>query len=251
LDDSLLPLSSLPTIWDRLAEHSLSAGYYFSDIPFMAFWGAKYVPISRTIDQFFEDCSSGRLPMVSFIDPPFAGEEQGLSSDDHPHADIRRGEFFLNSIYQAVTSSPAWPNTVLIINYDEWGGFFDHVPPSFAPIPPSDAALGSDGLRGFRVPALVISPWSPRGRVAHGIYDHTSVLKMLEWRWNLRPLTVRDATANNLAEVLDFSQPNLDAPNFDVPSGPFGSICPVQTFTAGRSQVLFERAAQLGFPMPE
>ncbi|HTL57921.1 MAG TPA: alkaline phosphatase family protein [Candidatus Limnocylindrales bacterium] len=251
LDDSLLPLSSLPTIWDRLLDHSLSARYYFNDIPFLAFWGAKYVPISRSIDQFFLDCSAGTLPHVSFVDPPFFGEEEGLSSDDHPHADIRRGELFLNTIYEAVTSSPAWPNTVLIINYDEWGGFFEHVPPSVAPIPSGDAALGSDGRRGFRVPALIISPWSPRGKVAPGLYDHTSVLKMLEWRWNLRPLTVRDATANNLAEVLDFAHPNLEAPTFNVPAGPFGSICPLETRAVGRSQILLERAASFGFPMAQ
>src|SRR5947209_14105678 len=100
------------------------------------------------------------------------------------------------------------------MNFDEWGGFFEHVPPAKAPIPPADAALGSDGRRGFRVPALVISPWSPRGSVASGLYDHTSVLRMIEWRWSLRPLTVRDATANNLAQVLDFTAPNLSAPAF-------------------------------------
>ena len=251
LDDTLLPLVTLPTIWDRLADHSLIGRYYFSDIPFLAFWGAKYVGISRLIDEFFGDCSAGTLPHVAFVDPGFAGEEQGLSNDDHPHADIRNGEFFLNSIYEAVTSSPAWPNTILVINFDEWGGFFDHVPPAVASVPPGDAALGSDGLRGFRVPALVISPWSPRGTVAHRLYDHTSVLKMIEWRWNLRPLTVRDATANNLAEVLDFAHPNLNAPTFTVPPGPIDSLCLSGLVAPASSQILLERAAAFGFAIPQ
>jgi phospholipase C len=251
LDDTLLPLSTLPTIWDRLAEHSLSARYYFSDFPVVAFWGAKYLSISRPIGNFFADCAAGTLPHVSYVDPRFLGEAEGLSGDDHPHSDIRNGEYFLNTIYAAVTSSPNWGNTVLVINFDEWGGFFEHVPPTVAPIPPGDAGLGSDGRRGFRVPALVISPWSPRGNVAHGLYDHTSVLKMIEWRWSLRPLTVRDGSANNLAEVLDFNHANLNAPAFDVPAGPFGGLCLTTPAAAARGQELLDFAAGFGFPLPE
>lgn len=254
LDDTLLPLSTLPTIWDRLADHSLSARYYFSDFPILAFWGAKYVPLAHLISEFFDDAAAGALPAVSFVDPRFLGETQGISGDDHPHGDIREGEAFLNSVYQAVTSSPNWPNTLLVINFDEWGGFFDHVPPTLAPIPPADAALGSDGRRGFRVPALLISPWSPRGKVAHGLYDHTSVLKMIEWRWNLRPLTVRDANANNLAETLDFAHPNPSAPQFAVPPGPFGLPClldPAEIAAEiAAEQALLQAIAGLGFPVP-
>jgi phospholipase C len=250
LDDSLLPFSTLPTIWDRLADHSLPAKYYFSDLPFLALWGPKYADISNPIATFFADCAAGTLPAVSYVDPRLLLEEEGLSGDDHPHADIRNGEAFLNSIYEAVTASPNWPNTVMVMNYDEWGGFFEHVPPTLAPIPPADAALGSDGRRGFRVPALVISPWSPRNTVAHGLYDHTSVLKMIEWRWNLRPLTVRDSQANNLAEVLDFSQKNLTAPLFNVPAGPFGGACaPVSAASADNSSAALQMAADFGFPV--
>jgi phospholipase C len=72
---------------------------------------------------------------------------------------------------------------------------------------------------------LIISPWSQRGFVAGGTYDHTSVLTMIEWRWNLRPLTIRDASARNLALALDFSAPDLAAPQYAVPPGPFGSVC--------------------------
>jgi phospholipase C len=249
LENSLLPISTLPTIWDRLADHEVSRRYYYSDFPFLALWGPRYLDISSTIGEFFDDCAAGTLPSVSFVDPRFLGEEQGLTNDDHPHADIRNGETFLNEIYRAVTSSPDWPNTVLIINFDEWGGFFEHVPPPVGPIPSADAALGSDGRLGFRVPALVISPWSPRGTVAHGAYDHTSVLKMIEWRWNLRPLTVRDSSANNLAEALDFAHPNVAAPSFNVPSGPFGELCPLATNEIDPA-LLLEFAANLGFPIP-
>src|SRR5215213_4224938 len=212
-----LDISTLPTIWDRLAAKSLPAKYYFSDIPFLALWGLKHLPVLAHVTEFFADCAAGTLPAVSYVDPRLLGEQLGLSNDDHPHADIRNGQVFLNEIYTAVTTSPNWRNTVLVITYDEWGGFFDHVPPQRAPIPPASAAAGdTDGLRGFRIPTFIISPWS-RAEVSHGVFDHTSILKMIEWRWHIEQLTVRDSTANNLANALDFSSRNLAAPQFAVP----------------------------------
>ena len=116
---------------------------------------------------------------------------------------------------------------MLVITYDEWGGFYDHVAPPLAPIPAASAAAGDkDGRLGFRVPCVVISPFARRSFIAHGQFDHTSILKMIEWRFGLSPLTVRDQTAGNLADVLDFSTPNLAAPAFNVPTGPFNPACP-------------------------
>jgi phospholipase C len=133
----------------------------------------------------------------------------------------------MNAVYSAVTSSPAWKHTVLVINFDEWGGFFEHVPPTAAPIPPASAAAGdADGLLGFRVPCLVISPYAARQVVSHTAFDHTSILKLIEWRWNLEPLTVRDATANNLALALDFGKPDRSAPVYAIDPGPYGAPCP-------------------------
>jgi phospholipase C len=206
--------ASMPTIWDRVANAGLTGRYYFSDAPFTALWGTKYLDISRPFPTFLADCATGNLPEVAFVDPRFLDEGSGTSGDDHPHADIRVGQQFLNQIYEAVTRSPEWGRTVLVINYDEWGGFFDHVPPAIAP-----DANPEWGLRGFRVPCLVISPRSRRGSVHHGEFDHTSVLKLIEWRWNLPALTPRDAAARNLAEALDFqSSPNLSAARYTVPS---------------------------------
>jgi phospholipase C len=219
-------LSTLPTIWDRLGARGLQGRYYYGDVPFLGLWGAKYVPISRPLDQFFADCRAGSLPQVAFVDGPFLSEATGTGPDDHPFGDIRAGEAFLNQIYAAVTSSPAWERTVQFINFDEWGGFFDHVPPPAAPIPDATRAAGdADGLRGFRTPALLISPFARRGHTSHTLYDHTSVLRMIEWRWNLEPLTVRDRTANNLALELDFTRPRLDAPAYPVPPVT-GAFCP-------------------------
>ncbi|WP_018332051.1 alkaline phosphatase family protein [Actinomycetospora chiangmaiensis] len=218
--------ATMPTIWDRLAAAGLQGRYYFSDVPFTALWGTKYLPISRPFPEFLAACAAGTLPEVSFVDPRFTDESSGSSADDHPHADVRAGQSFLNSVYQAVTSGPAWPRTLFVVNYDEWGGFFDHVAPGTAPDAHPDQGLG---LRGFRVPNLVVSPRARRGHVAHGVYDHTSVLRAIEWRWNLPPLTPRDAAANNIAEVLDFTTPpNTAAPRFAVPTV-VGTPCPPNT----------------------
>ncbi|WP_138444571.1 alkaline phosphatase family protein [Sinomonas susongensis] len=213
--------ATMPTIWDRLSSAGVTGKYYYSDVPFLALWGTKYLPISSPYAQFLSDCAAGTLPSVSFVDPRFTDESSGTSGDDHPHADVRSGELFLNEIYHAVTTSPAWSRTLLVVNFDEWGGFFDHVAPSTAPDVSQTTAL-----RGFRVPALVVSPYARRGSVASGVYDHTSVLKAIEWRWGLPALTPRDANASNIAQVLDFSAaPNLSAPAFTVPPFVAGPAC--------------------------
>ncbi len=219
--------STLPTIWSRLEEKGLSGRYYFSDLPFLALWGTRYANISKPFSQFLADAMAGTLPNVAFIDPRFEDEGSGTSGDDHPHADIRTGEAFLNQIYDALRGSPDWSKTVLIITYDEWGGFFDHVPPPLAPIPTATATAGdADGRLGFRVPCVIISPYARRGAIPHGQYDHTSILKMIEWRFGLPALSNRDSSANNLAEVLTLSAPDSNAPAFTVPTGPFNPACP-------------------------
>ena len=205
--------ATMTTIWDRLADKGLSGKYYFSDVAFTLLWYGKYQTISFPFADFLTDCATGQLPAVSYLDPRFEDEASGVSNDDHPHADIRAGEAFLNQVYDAVRTSPNWDKTVLVITYDEWGGFFDHVAPTKAPDVSAKTAL-----RGFRVPAVVISPLARRNHVAHRVFDHTSVLKMIEWRWGLKPLTPRDEHAHNLASVLDFgSPPKLDSPTYTVP----------------------------------
>ncbi|MBI1851804.1 MAG: alkaline phosphatase family protein [Planctomycetes bacterium] len=241
--------SSLPTIWDRLAAAGLNGRYYYSDVPALAIWGTRYLPIAHSFQSFLDDAASGSLPHVSYVDPRFIDAPSGTSGDDHPHADIRNGDAFLNQIYRAVINGPDWPRTLLVITFDEWGGFFDHVPPPPAVIPSADQAAGNvDGLRGFRVPTLLISIYGHR-RISHVLFDHTSVLRMIEWRWNLQPLTVRDATANNLAEALDFTTPLYAASRFDIPAGPFGTICHGFAPASDKWQTLRQMAADYGWPI--
>jgi phospholipase C len=243
-------LCMLPTIWDRLAAAGLSGRYYYSDVPFLALWGAKYLPIGGPVAAFFADCAAGTLPHVAFVDPRFIDEDSGTSGDDHPHADIRNGEAFMASIYNAVTTSPNWPRTLLVFNYDEWGGFYEHVPPPAAPIPRADRAAGNqDGLRGFRVPCLLVSPWARRAFVGKRLYDHTSILRTIESRWSLPPLTVRDQKANDLTAELDFSVADPTAARYDVPTGPFGGPCGTSSSSDEEWSGLLTLARANGWPV--
>jgi phospholipase C len=232
LDDALT-VSTLPTIWDQLNQSGGPTGrYYYSDVPFLALWGSTYKAITSPYSQFLSDVAAGTLPNVSYLDPKFAGEGTGTSADDHPLADIRAGDAFLSQVFHAVATGPGWDKTVLVINYDEWGGFFDHVVPpritagvpvGASPSTGVDTDLNARGqvLAGFRVPCIVVSPFtratSAQTAVSHNLYDHTSVLKLIEWRWGLKPLTQRDASKakgdpGNLATALNFSHAQTKVP---------------------------------------
>lgn len=235
LDDTL-SLVNLPTIFDSLVGAGVSTRYYYNNLPFVALWGLKYLPLSFTYDQFLSDASTGRLPAVSFLDPRFNLLDLDTSNDDEPHSNIRRGDFFLARSFKAVAGGPAWASTVFIITFDEWGGFFDSVSPPRVVAPNSvDPDLDSNGgvLLGFRVPTVVASPWTRTNStyVSDGTaYDHTSILKLIEWRWGLPPLTARDASGDigNLANVLDFGNYETRVPYLPTPIPPLPSPCSLQ-----------------------
>jgi phospholipase C len=234
-------ISTLPTIWDELAAAHVSARYYYSDASFLWLWGNKYDSISASYDQFLEDAKSGSLPSVAFVEPRFVGEEQGVSGDDHPHADIRTGDAFLSQTFRAVAGGPQWGSTVFIVTYDEWGGFFDHVPPPLAAaandVDPPDPQTGKV-LLGMRIPVVVASPFT-RGnpaspQVNHTVFDNTSILKLIEWRWNLAPLTPRDASndVGNLASALNLATPDRTVPSLPSPVAPSFAPCPSNSASA-------------------
>ena len=123
-------------------------------------------------------------------------------------------------------NGPGWPRTVLIWVYDEHGGYYDHVPPPPA-IPPDDIPPdilptdqpGGYDRYGFRVPAVVVSPYARPNHVSHRVRDHTSILKLIETKWNLPALTFRDANADSLLDFLSFNDPPafLEPPIFPQP----------------------------------
>ena len=210
-DSTGLPASpsTVPAIWDRLNQVGGPTGkYYFSDLPFLGLWGARFLPISAQYPQFLADAAAGTLPNVAFVDPRFEDEGSGTSGDDHPLSDLRAGDAFLSEVFHALADGPLWERTMLVINYDEWGGFFDHVPPPFvAPgnqyIDTVDVQRAADGtitgvLSGFRVPCIIASPRTKgdpsNPRVVSTMFDHTSILAFIESNWGLSPLTPRDAS---------------------------------------------------------
>src|SRR5215472_18553900 len=217
LTDSVA-LSSLPTIFDRLASARVSHRHYFNNLPYLAFWGFKYLLSTGTFSEFLTAAAAGKLPAVSIVDPHYTVLDDGSGNDDHPHADVRNGDAFLARIFQAVAHSPAWKNTVLIIIFDEWGGFFDHVAPPrvIAPNNIDTDLVNGQALLGFRVPTIVASPFTrntgPLPLVSHDVFDHTSVLTLIEWRWGLKPLTARDASSQigHFATAMNFNSPNTD-----------------------------------------
>jgi phospholipase C len=228
-----IDISTLPTIWDRLEAAGVSHTYYYSNVPFLALWGAKYLGISATFSDFQEHAAAGTLPAVSFLDPKFTILDDGLGNDDHPHADLRQGEAFLYKVYQSLTAGPGWKNTVLIINRDEWGGFYDTVVPPriIAPNDVDTDLVNGNALLGCRVPVLVVSPFSQGAnpgtpRIDSTLYDHTSVLKLIEWRYGLAPLTSRDASneIGNLAQSLNFASPNFSVPSLPSVSTPLFTV---------------------------
>ena len=232
LENSFEP-STLPTIWDRLEAAGVSARYYFSDLPFLALWGTKYAAITSTYSEFLADAAAGTLPAVSMVEPRFLIEELGTCTSEHPHCDVRAGDAFLAETFHAVASGPDWASTVFIVTYDEGGGFFDHVAPPRAAAPNDVDPDVVDGkaLLGFRVPVIIASPWSKgnptRPRVNSKVYDHTSVLKLIEWRWKLQPLTARDASddVGNLVDALAFGRFDPTVPDLPFPEEPNITPC--------------------------
>ena len=140
-----------------------------------------------TYPQFLSDCDKGILPQYSFVEPNFSDhdsdEGEEVANDQHPDHDVQAGEVLIAEVYSHVRNSPNWENTALLVVYDEHGGIFDHVPPPPCPAdtfhssqvdPGTGLPFQFDRL-GVRVPAILISPWIPRGTVVDRVFDHASI----------------------------------------------------------------------------
>jgi phospholipase C len=166
--------------------------------------------------QFFADAAAGTLPAFSLLDPDYSTQSQ-----ENPQ-NLVVGEAVLAQVVEALGASPLWSRTLFVLVYDEHGGYYDHVPPPPALAPdliPPIVQLGEsvyDGFAryGFRVPSVVVSPYAKRDQVSHLLYDHTSILAMIERKWNLPALTYRDANANDLTDFLDLAALARRRPTF-------------------------------------
>jgi phospholipase C len=221
------------TIFDRLDAHNISWASYATNVSTLYVISdivKKNPSRIKTIDQFHADAKSGSLPSVSYVDPNI------LTGTEESPQDISLGEYFVSTVANSLLSSPAWDKTMLVWTYDEHGGYYDHVPPPPA-IPPDDippvlSATDQPGAYdryGFRVPTVVMSPYSKRNYVSHTVYDHTSVLKTIERKWNLPAMTYRDANANDLLDCLDLhTRAFREPPTLAAPGNPTGvSTAPV------------------------
>ena len=208
-----------PSIFGLLNSHGLGWSIYGYDAePLTKSSFTDIAQADPTHFGLFKDfqgaAAAGTLPAFTFIEPSWSS----TGNSQHPNYDVALGEQLIHDVYESLRSGPGWPQTLLVVTYDEHGGCYDHVPPPWGATPP-DNNVGEYGFTfnrfGVRVPAVLISPLIAPGtvyRVPAGSVplDHTSILKTVEQRWNLAPLTARDAAAPGFGDVLTLTTPRTD-----------------------------------------
>jgi len=210
------------TIFDRLNSNSISWRIYGGDdFPVVAALKGIQLSDVRHYSNFSSDVAqAGYSVSYTFIEPDYESlSDYQCGTSQHPLDDVTRGEALIKSFYEAVRNSPVWNQSLLIITWDEHGGFFDHMPPP-ATVAPGDTSLDTGWNKskftfeqlGPRVPAVVISPLIPGGLIDHRVYEHSSIPATLEACFGLSPMTQRDAHANNLLSLVSLDQPREDTP---------------------------------------
>jgi phospholipase C len=206
-----LGLDAPPTLWDRLAERCLrgknyAAGpvhWYTLAMPLRAFSGNDTMD-PAPLEEFFADARAGTLPELSIIDPDFK------VADGSPTHQLALAEAFVATVYRTLAESPQWGRSLLVVTFDEHGGYFDHVPP-----PPAADPLPGFCQLGFRVPTLVIGPGVAAGAVVSAPFEHVSIASTLGRRFGLQSLGSRMDRANDLSACL---QPGLSRPAPPLPA---------------------------------
>ena len=232
---------NVPTIFDELQAAGISWKNYVPDYPngsslkpfpiFAQYVGTNIVPMS----QYFTDAKNGTLPEVAFID---RDSKDGL--DEHPGfgISVQKGAAYVKTIVDALMASDNWKDSIFFLSYDEAGGAYDHEPPVQMPSPdnippvllPNDTCTTTTGpmcdftYTGFRLPNIVISPFSQKHYVDHTPMDTTAILRFIEKRFSLQTLTARDAAQPDISYFFDFAgSPNLNPPT--PPSQPTNGPC--------------------------
>lgn len=259
----------VPTIFDALSNASITWKIYATDNTCTSSGGEsgggggfctyltqfkKYAssPLPSNVvaaSEFLNDAAAGTLPAVSFIEPGYLSGQ-----DEHPSSgtDVKTGAAYVASLINGLMNSPSWKDSVFILTYDEAGGTYDHVPPQPMPNPddisPVDLTsadtcfndysnpLCNFQYTGYRVPVLVVSPFTKKNYISHTVMDYTAILKLIETRFNLQPLTKRDAAQPDMTEFFDFQNVPWATPPINIPSQPSSGTC---------------NAANLGYSQPE
>jgi len=217
------------TIYELLAESGISSKIYFHDatvaMTFKNLLGNQ--KFFGSFDDFLDACGNGKLPAYSFVEPRYNADDKNnlAANDQHPDHDVAEGETLIQDVYNAIRNSKLWPNTMLVVTYDEHGGLYDHVTPPAGPNP--DGLVSKDPpfdftRLGLRVPAVVISPWIAAGTIDHTQYEHSSIAAtarklFLGAAWQSKYLTERDRQANTFEGLLTLNAQRTDQVKFDAP----------------------------------
>ena len=269
----LSPGGFLPEVWKTFPEVLTDAGVSwksysemdgnYEDNPlylFKQYWPENYSPGSDAFVKatklqanmasvfpadFVADCAAGNLPSVSWI-------TEGIVQSEHPSASPKDGENMLSVIIAALVASPLWPKVALFSTYDENGGYFDHIdPPTAPPGTPGEFADGQPIGLGYRVPMLIVSPFSQGGFVARDVFDHTSILKFIERRFNVRCPNIsqwRRDTVGDLTSAFNFADPKTALT--DAPTALISQPAPPTNF-AQHSECATEEASSTPYTTPD
>jgi len=200
-----------PVTWKIYYSQAAYGALFFASVR------AQTTKLARA-SQFFTDAAAGNLPQVAFVDPMLTNSKN-VENDEHPPSNVQVGEKFVADVLNAFMASPQWAHGAFFLVYDEHGGFYDHVPPPAACVPdsippmlePGDVNAAFDRY-GIRVPMVVASPYARPHYVSHRVYDHTSILRFIETRFDLPALTKRDANADPLLRLFKFKKVSFATP---------------------------------------
>jgi phospholipase C len=221
-----IPAARLPAddfiLFNGLERAGVTWRIYHDSLPFVwgpyGAWGTS-APVRRNIrdfSRFFAELESGDVADVTYIDPTWDFSAGVEATDEHPHANVQQGQAWVREIVTRIMASPIWQDSAIILTYDEWGGFYDHVAPPEACSPgdfPPDADPSGDFDRlGFRVPLVVVSPWSRPGYVSDRVTDLSSITRLIETRYLLPAMSGRDANAWPLLDMFDFTTRSFETP---------------------------------------
>jgi phospholipase C len=233
-----------PMVWVADAEYALFHGGSIA-------WFKSHEPWPWFHDTFMQRAAANKLPAVSWIEPLFVDVVGNAmpTNDDHPPSDIRAGQELVLSVYSALAHSEAWNRTMLVITYDEHGGFYDHFDPTTVPPPEDDRAAEGFNRYGPRVPAIVVSPWvepASTARDANGeriVFDHTSLIRTILERFcrhddgSIPKMGKRVDHANHLGHLLTRDEPRKPPPFDHV-------LDPIKEFRGDRLQAMVESHAE-------
>lgn len=212
-----------PSIHQRAADKGIDWRYYYGTIPVLGLvHNLDKEGHVRLMEDFLRDAMSGNLGAINHIDPSF------FANDDHPPLHPAYAQQFISAVYTALANSPVWDRCMLVITYDENGGFFDHVAP---PTTVDDFASTGFDQMGFRVPTIVAGPYVKQG-VSSVPLDHCSVLAHIERRFGLEPLNQRTMAANDLSSMIDTERlargdaaPPVALPAIEIDESQLGADC--------------------------